>query len=90
VEIERLESRLNRATGGEINLRLSHQAVDFLLERGTDLRYGARHLKRVLEKYLVFPFSSLIETQQIGSADRLNVGLERSTQKLTFCKQAMS
>ena len=90
VEIERLESRLKQATGSEINLRLSDHAVDFLLERGTDGRYGARHLKRILEKYLVFPFSSLIETQQMGSAGTLNVGLDRSTQKLTFCKQAMS
>jgi ATP-dependent Clp protease ATP-binding subunit ClpA len=90
VEIERLESRLERATGSEINLRLSDQAVDFLLERGTDLRYGARHLKRVLEKYLVFPFSSLIETQQMGSAGTLNVGLDGAKQKLTFCNQGMS
>ena len=90
VEIERLESRLKRATGSAINIRLSDQAVDFLLERGTDSRYGARHLKRALEKYLVFPFSSLIETQQMGSAGTLNVGLDRLKQKLTFCKQAMS
>jgi ATP-dependent Clp protease ATP-binding subunit ClpB len=90
VEIERLESRLKRATGSAINLRLSDEAVDFLLERGTDSRYGARHLKRALEKYLVFPFSSLIETQQMGSAGTLNVGLDGSKQKLTFCKQAMS
>ena len=90
IEIGRLELRLQRATGSEINLRLSDQAVDFLLERGTDHRYGARHLKRVLERYLVFPFSSFIDTQQMGSAGTLNVGLDRSKQKLTFCKQAMS
>jgi ATP-dependent Clp protease ATP-binding subunit ClpA len=87
VELGRLESRLNRATGSEINLRLSDQAVDFLLEQGSDVRYGARHLKRALEKYLAFPFSSLIETRQLGSARTLNVGFDRSTQKLTFCKQ---
>ncbi len=90
IEIERLELRLQRATGSEINLRLSDQAVDFLIERGTDRRYGARHLKRVLERYLVFPFSSFIDTAQMGSAGTLNVGLDRSKQKLTFCKQAMS
>jgi ATP-dependent Clp protease ATP-binding subunit ClpB len=90
VELERLESRLKRATGSEIILRLSDQAVEFLLERGTDSRYGARQLKRALEQYLVFPFSSLIETQQMGSAGTLNVGLDRLRQKLTFCKQAMS
>ncbi len=90
IEIERLELRLQRATGSEINLRLSDQAVDFLLERGTDGRYGARHLKRALEKYLVFPFSSFIDTQQMGAAGTLNVGLDRLKQKLTFCKQAAS
>jgi ATP-dependent Clp protease ATP-binding subunit ClpA len=35
IEIERLELRLQRATGSEINLRLSDQAVDFLLEERT-------------------------------------------------------
>jgi ATP-dependent Clp protease ATP-binding subunit ClpA len=88
IEIERLELRLQRATGSEINLRLSDEAVDFLLERGTDRRYGARHLKRALEKYLVFPFSSFIDTQQMGSGT-LNVGLERAKQRLTFCKLSM-
>jgi hypothetical protein len=44
----------------------------------------------VLEKYLVFSFSSFIDTQQMGSAGTLNVGLDRSKEKLTFCKQAMS
>ena len=90
IEIERLELRLQRATGSEINLRLSDQAVDFLLERGTDGRYGARHLRRALEKYLVFPCSSFIDTQQMGAAGTLNVGLDRLKQKLTFCKQAVS
>jgi ATP-dependent Clp protease ATP-binding subunit ClpA len=89
VEIERLESRLQRAIGTDINLCLSEQTVDFLVEQGTDGRYGARHLKRALEKYLVFPLSCLIETHQMGSAGTLNVGLDRSKQKLTFCKEAM-
>ncbi|HMF02442.1 MAG TPA: hypothetical protein VKK06_21305 [Terriglobia bacterium] len=67
-----------------------YQAVDFLLEQGTDIRYGARHLERAIEKYLVFPFSSLIETHQMESAGTLNIGLDRSKRKLTFCKQAMT
>jgi ATP-dependent Clp protease ATP-binding subunit ClpB len=90
IEVERLESRLNRVTNSEISLDLSDKAVDFLLERGTDSRYGARQLKRVLEKYLVFPLSSLVETQQMGSAGTLNIGFDTSKQKLTFCKQGMS
>ena len=90
IEMERLELRLQRVTGSEITLRLSDQAVDFLLERGTDHRYGARQLKRALEKYLVFPFSSFIDSRQMGSAGTLNIGFDHSKQKLTFCKQSMS
>jgi len=90
IEVERLESRLNRVTNSEISLDLSDNAVDFLLERGTDSRYGARHLKRAFEKYLVLPLSSLVETQQMGSGGTLHVGFDPSKQKLAFCKQAMS
>lgn len=88
VEVEKVESRLNQAIGKEIKLRLSDQAAEFLLQAGTDSRYGARHLKRALESYLVFPFSSLIATGQIESAATLNIGLDPRNQKLTFCKQA--
>jgi ATP-dependent Clp protease ATP-binding subunit ClpA len=88
VETEKVESRLSHATGKEIKLHLSVQAAEFLLQEGTDSRYGARHLKRALEKYLVSPFSSLIATGQMESVGTLNVGFDAEIQKLTFCGQA--
>ncbi|MBI4474112.1 MAG: ATP-dependent Clp protease ATP-binding subunit [Acidobacteria bacterium] len=88
VEIEKVESRLNLAAGREIKLRLSDQAAEFLLQEGTDCRYGARHLKRAIERWLIFPFSSLIATGQMESAATLNIGFDARQRKLTFCKQA--
>src|SRR5437879_13088157 len=37
---------------------------DFLLEDGTDAKYGARRLKRVNEKHVVFPLANLVATGQ--------------------------
>ena len=41
----------------------------FLLHEGTDPRYGARHLKRAIERHLVFPLANLVATGQIHLGD---------------------
>ena len=61
-------------------------AKDFLLKEGTDPRYGARHLKRAIERHLVFPLSGLISTGQIGWGDRVSVDLAPSADRLIFVK----
>src|SRR5262245_32771552 len=62
------------------------EAEDFLLREGTDLKYGARHLKRAIERYLVFPLSSLIATGQIDAGDRIRIDLAPSGNGLVFFK----
>ncbi|HJY07261.1 MAG TPA: hypothetical protein VJ323_13160 [Bryobacteraceae bacterium] len=39
---------------------LSHAAKDFLLAEATNVKYGARHLKRAIQRFLVQPLSNLI------------------------------
>ena len=56
---------------------------DFLLKEGTDLKYGARHLKRSIERHLVYPLSNLIATGQIGMGDVIKIDLGASGDKLT-------
>ncbi len=51
----------------------TQSAKDFLLTEGTDVRYGARHLKRAIERLLVQPMSNLIATEQVRSGDLLKV-----------------
>jgi ATP-dependent Clp protease ATP-binding subunit ClpB len=55
----------------------------FLLQEGTDRRYGARHLKRAIEKYLVFPLANLVATGQIKSGDFVRI--DRDCNQMTFC-----
>jgi ATP-dependent Clp protease ATP-binding subunit ClpB len=67
--------------------RCTATAKDFLLQEGTDLKYGARHLKRAIERHLVFPISNLIATGQIGLGDVVKIDLCASGGKLVFSKE---
>jgi len=63
-------------------------AKNFLLGEGTDLRYGARHLKRSIERCLVQPLSNLIATEQIRGGDYVRVDCAEDGPALIFSKEA--
>ncbi len=67
---------------------MSAEAKQFLLEEGTDARYGARHLKRAIERSLVHPLSNLIATGQVRSGDLVKIDFDEDTRLLTFVKEA--
>jgi len=68
--------------------RVTDPAKEFLLEQGTDLKYGARHLKRAIERLLVQPLSNLIATEQVGGGDWIKVDYSPDTGSITFMKEA--
>jgi ATP-dependent Clp protease ATP-binding subunit ClpB len=61
---------------------------DFLLTEGTDLKYGARHLKRAIERLLVQPLSNLIATDQVMSGDWIQIDFDGDNNRLVFTKEA--
>lgn len=63
-------------------------AKEQLLDSGVDLRYGARHLKRAIERNLVQPLSNLIATEQIGGGDLIQVDAHPGGEDLAFYKEA--
>jgi ATP-dependent Clp protease ATP-binding subunit ClpB len=67
---------------------LTEPAKDFLLAEGTDVKYGARHLKRTIERSLVHPLSNLIASGQIRNGDLIQVDFDATTTLLTFTKEA--
>ncbi len=90
LELEFLRERLNKATGTtSVGVEISEGVENFLLEEGTDARYGARHLKRTLERLLVQPLANLIATGQIQAGDFVQVELDPSPigARLLFFKQ---
>lgn len=66
----------------------TQSAKSFLLGEGTDLRYGARHLKRSIERCLVQPLSNLIATEQIRGGDYIRVDCAEDNSGLAFSKEA--
>jgi len=58
------------------------------LREGTDLKYGARHLKRAIERSLVHPLSNLIATGQVCGGDLIRVDYDSEMAAMTFFKEA--
>lgn len=67
--------------------RLTDGAKEALLADGVDLRYGARHLKRSIERMLVQPLSNLIATGQVRGGDVLCVDWDAEGRCLRFVRE---
>jgi ATP-dependent Clp protease ATP-binding subunit ClpA len=87
IELSRVQERiLNSASGRQFVFRCTHSARELLLEEGTDAKSGARHLKRAIERHLVFPLSNLMATGQVRLGDLVTVDYSASTSKMSFQK----
>ena len=89
IELERVQQRIMKATadGHQFVFCCTAAARDFLLREGTDMKFGARHLKRSIERHLVFPLSNLIATQQIRFGDLVTVNFDDAIGRLIFAKE---
>ncbi|MDR3703334.1 MAG: AAA family ATPase [Candidatus Sulfopaludibacter sp.] len=74
--------------GSPFVFSLTDAAREHLLREGTDLKYGARHLKRAIDRNLVHPLSNLIATGQVRGGDLLRVDYDGALQRLTFVTEA--
>ena len=74
IELEMVQQRIEIAAGSKpFRVHVTDSAREFLLAEGTDVRYGARPLKRAIERLLVQPLSNLMATGQIRRGDRIHV-----------------
>jgi ATP-dependent Clp protease ATP-binding subunit ClpA len=88
IELNEVQNRIMASQSDkQFIFRCTSEAKEFLLREGTDLKYGARHLKRAIERHLVYPISNLIATGQIGLGDVIKIDLCSSADKLTFSKE---
>jgi len=86
LELQAVQDRIMMSAGTKFVFQCSDEAKDMLLAEGIDYKYGARHLKRAVERFLVYPLSNLVATGQIGLGDLVNVALNTQTKKLVFSK----
>jgi ATP-dependent Clp protease ATP-binding subunit ClpA len=88
IELGLVQQRVLMASGAhQFVFNCTAQVKDFLLREGTDPKYGARHLKRAIERHLVFPLANLVATGQVKLGDFVRVDMLGES-KLTFVKEA--
>jgi hypothetical protein len=73
---------------GRFLFRTTQLARAFLLREGTDLKYGARHLKRAIERHVVYPLASLLATDQVSLGDVVSIDWKAGEMGLTFLKES--
>jgi ATP-dependent Clp protease ATP-binding subunit ClpB len=89
IELNLVQQRIFNTTADRAFVfTLSDSSKSFLLEEGTDLKYGARHLKRAIERLLVQPMSNLIATEQVRGGDWIRVDFDDSARNMRFAKEA--
>jgi ATP-dependent Clp protease ATP-binding subunit ClpB len=89
IELNMVQQRIfNSSPDRAFIFHASESAKTFLLHEGTDLKYGARHLKRAIERLLVQPMSNLIATDQVRAGDWLRIDYTADSTQLTFLKEA--
>jgi ATP-dependent Clp protease ATP-binding subunit ClpC len=79
IELKGLYERV-RSLGYQ--LKISNAARDFIAERGFDANYGARPLKRAIQKYLEDPMAEVMIKAALGEGDLVNVGLNAEKQEI--------
>jgi ATP-dependent Clp protease ATP-binding subunit ClpA len=87
IELGMVQQRVLDTGRGQFLFRVAPAARRFLLQEGTDIKYGARHLKRAIEKYVVYPLANLLATEQIRFGDMLVVDWDGKSLHLSFQKE---
>jgi ATP-dependent Clp protease ATP-binding subunit ClpB len=89
LELNAVQQRiLMKSNSQPFMFKITDAGREFLLREGSDLKYGARHLKRAIERRLVFPLSNLIVTQQVKSGDVVWVDFNPDLNGLQFWTDA--
>jgi ATP-dependent Clp protease ATP-binding subunit ClpA len=89
IELGMVQDRIRVALDdGSMVLNVSESARELLLAEGTDSRYGARHLKRAIERLVVQPLSNLLATAQIHRGDTIRITNRAGSSTLTFFREA--
>src|SRR6202051_616824 len=86
IELRQVQKRVLDSTTRPFFFRITRQCWEFLLEQGTDPRYGARHLKRATERTVVCPFARLLAPGQLNQGDVLVIDRHRGEDGLVFLR----
>ena len=83
VEVE-LEKLLDRMKGLGYSLRITDKAKDFIAEKGYDKQFGARPLKRTIQRFIEDEIAEKIVLGEVREGDTISVDYADKDEKLTF------
>jgi ATP-dependent Clp protease ATP-binding subunit ClpB len=87
IELTMVQQRVLETARGQFLFRVTDSGRDFLLREGTDQRYGARHLKRAIERHVVYPMANLLATEQVHSGDLICIDWRAEDESLSFVRE---
>lgn len=88
IELGMVQQRILQATGNnQFVFSCTTNVKEYLLQEGTDAKYGARHLKRAIERHIVFPLANLVATGQVKLGDFVRIDMT-APGELKFVKEA--
>jgi ATP-dependent Clp protease ATP-binding subunit ClpB len=77
LELAKVQRRIEGAVGqNHFTFRCTPEIKQWLLREGTDPKYGARHLKRVIEKNIVYGLANLVATGQVKAGDSVSISIK--------------
>jgi ATP-dependent Clp protease ATP-binding subunit ClpA len=88
LELCALQQRIISSARTTFIFSCSDSVKELLLREGTDTRYGARHLKRSIERLLVMPMSNLVASGQISFGDSIYADLEDNGSEISFARRS--
>jgi len=87
IELGQVQHRVLETAKGQFLFRVTTPGREFLLKEGTDQRYGARHLKRAIERHVVYPLANLLATEQVRLGDLVCIDWDGLHKQLTFVRE---
>ena len=81
IELSKLYARIDDLG---FNIELTNKAKDFVADKGYDAKYGARPLKRAIQKYLEDPLAEQIIQHEIGDGDMLVIDYDAKKEEIVI------
>jgi ATP-dependent Clp protease ATP-binding subunit ClpB len=87
IELEIVQQRVLKSGCDPFLFQVTPEARQFLLREGTDVKYGARHLKRAIERHVVYPLANLLASEQVRLGDVVCVCWDGDAARLVFSRE---
>ncbi len=86
-ELDQLQRRVLETAKGEFFFEVTRSAKEFLLQKGSEQRYGAEGLKLAIEHHVVYPLANLFATDQIQAGDTIRIDRDHYQPCLNFIRE---